>query len=176
MPERKPSKLCQRLIPILANPAGLAVDRFLMRWFNVSFMGPMFTRAGGYATRPHLILRTVHWKTGALKDVVLPYSSVDGNYIVVGSHGGRPTDAIWSLNLRSCEHCWVCVDRQWHYCRGSVTQGVLRERYFDVVNADGGYRGYTKMASRYRQLPVVELNPNVERQRPMEDPMPQLTS
>ena len=174
MTERKrpntPSRFWQRLIPWLANPAGLAVDRFLMRNFNRSFMGPMFTRAGGFADRPHLILRTIHWKTGQLKDVVLPYSKDGDDFIVVGSHGGRPTDAIWCLNIRAHSTVWVCVDKQWYFSEATILQGEERARRFAIVSDDGGYRNYTKMAAKYRQLPVVLLQTNKERARPLEDP------
>ena len=171
--ERKQvSKFWQRMIPLLANPTGLAVDRFLMRHFNLSFMGPMFTRAGGFADRPHLILRTIHWKTGELKDVVLPYSKDNENYIVVGSHGGRPTDAIWCLNIRASSATWICVARQWYFCEATILQDEERERCFDIVSDDGGYRNYTKMAAKYRQLPIVSLNSSLLRSRPQEDPFP----
>jgi len=173
--ERKtPSRFWQRMIPLLANPKGLAVDRFLMRYLNFSFMGLMFTRAGGFADRPHLILRTIHWKTGKLKDVVLPFSKDKENYIVVGSHGGRPTDAIWCLNIRANSAAWICVDRQWHFCEATILQGEPREHCFDIVSDDGGYRNYTKMAAKYRQLPIVLLNPQHQRLRPQEDPFPDL--
>lgn len=169
--ERKqPSKFWQRMIPRLANPRGLAVDRFLMRNFNISFMGPMFTRAGGFADRPHLILRTIHWKTGELKDVVLPYSKDADSYIVVGSHGGRPTDAIWCLNIRANSATWICVERRWYFCQATILQGERRAECFDIVSDDGGYRNYTKIAAKYRQLPVVLLDSKVQRSRPQEDP------
>lgn len=169
-PPQKPSKFWQSMIPRLANPRGLAVDRFLMRTFNISFMGHMFTRAAGFADRPHLILRTIHWKTGELKEVVLPYGRDGDRYIVVGSHGGRPTDAIWSLNIRANSATWVCVDRRWHFCEATVLQGEERARCFPIVSGDGGYAGYTKMTRNIRQLPVIMLDPCAERLRPREDP------
>ena len=170
----QPSKFWQKMIPYLANPRGLAVDRFLMRNFNYSFMGRMFTRAAGFTDRPHLILRTIHWKTGAVKEVVLPYSRDGENYLVVGSHGGRPTDAIWSLNIRANSSTWICVNRQWHYCDAQVLQADAREKAFAIVNADGGYSNYTRMTKKIRQLPVVCLAPNPARQRPQEDPPPNI--
>jgi deazaflavin-dependent oxidoreductase (nitroreductase family) len=167
---RIPSKFWAKMIPILANPKGLAVDRFLMRNFNCSFMGPMFTRAAGLVDRPHLILRTIHWRTGELKEVVLPFSMDGHKYIVVGSHGGRSTDAVWCLNIRSHPIVWICVNRDEHFCAARILQGDERARCFDIVSEDGGYLNYTKVAAKYRQLPVVLLDPEVDRVRPEEDP------
>lgn len=166
----KPSKFWQKMIPRLANPKGLAVDRFLMRYFNYSFMGRMFTRAAGFADRPHLILKTIHWKTGVINEVVLPFSRNAENYLVVGSHGGRAKDAVWSLNIRANSSTWICVNRQWHYCVASILQSDERARCFAIVNDDGGYSNYTKMTRKIRQLPVVLLVPNPIMQRPEEDP------
>ena len=167
---RPPSKFWQKMIPRLANPKGLAVDRVLMRYFNYSFMGRMFTRAAGFEDRPHLILRTIHWKTGELKEVVLPYSQDGDNYLVVGSHGGRPKDAVWSLNIRANSSSWICVNRRWQSCDASILQDEARAKAFAIVNTDGGYSNYTRMTKKIRQLPVVLLNPNPVKQRPSEDP------
>ena len=164
-----PSRFWQAMIPRLANPKGLAVDRWLMRWFNVSFMGKMFTRAGGYADRPHLILKTIHWRSGKIKSVVLPYVKDDDQYLVVGSHGGRASDAVWCLNIRVHNSAWVCVNRKWLFVKATILSNDQRTRGFALVNADGGYSHYTKMTKGVRQLPVIALNPALARQRPQED-------
>ena len=163
------SRFWQAMIPRLANPKGLAVDRWLMRWFNVSFMGRMFTRAGGYADRPHLILKTIHWKTGQIKSVVLPYVKDGNRYLVVGSHGGRAKDAVWCLNIRAHACSWICVNRQWSFAKATVLSGESRKEGFALVNADGSYSHYTKMTEGIRQLPVVAIEPNFKRSRPQED-------
>src|SRR5262245_62423277 len=101
------SKLYRRLIPVVSNPHGLALDRFLVRATGHSLVGRVYLRAGGYALRPHLLLTTIHWKSGALRTVVLPYSEDGERYLVVGSHGGRPTDPVWARNVRALPAVWV---------------------------------------------------------------------
>ena len=148
---------------------GLSVDRALMRVFNVSFMGRMFTRAGGYADRPHLILKTIHWNTGKIKSVVLPYVKDGNRYLVVGSHGGNAKDAVWCLNIRTHTSTWICVNRQWSFARATILSHEQRSIGLTLVNADGGYNHYMKMTQGIRQLPVVSLDVNYERHRPQED-------
>lgn len=168
-----PSRFWQRMIPVFAHPAGLAVDRVLMRLFNVSLMGRMFMRAGGFPLRPHLLLRTIHWKTGRLRTVVLPYqrdadSGGRERYLVAGSLGGAPRDPVWALNIRAHPQVWFRIGRCWHFGRARVAAGEERDALWAAFTADGAYRQYQKMAHP-RLIPLVILEPVRGPGRPRED-------
>jgi len=154
-----PSRFWRRVIPIVSNPTGLAVDRLLVSATGESLVGRAYLRAGGYPVRPHLLLETAHWRSGRRRSVVLPYGEDGGRFVVVGSHGGRPTDPIWALNVRA--HPWVWVrprDRRWRFARAHVAQGEERERLWRAITAEGAYRLYERHAHP-RQIPVVVIAP-----------------
>lgn len=177
---RPPSRFWQRMIPFFAHPTGLAIDRVLMRMFNTSLMGRMFLRAGGFPIRPHLLLRTIHWKTGVLRTVVLPFQRLEDDegrerFVVIGSLAGRPRDPVWVLNVRAHPEVWFRVDRRWYFGHARIAAGEEREAVWSEVTADGAYIGYQKMA-RPRQLPLVVLEPLRNPTRPREDLLPERES
>ncbi len=168
-----PSRFWQRMIPFFSHPTGLAIDRLLMGVLDRSLMGHMYHRAAGMPLRPHLLLRTIHWKTGRIRTVVLPYQKSrdpggEERILVVGSHGGRPTDAIWSLNLRAHPQVWFRVERRWHFGRAHIAQGAERESVWKEITAEGAYRHYEK-AAHPRIIPAVVIEPLVDPKRPRED-------
>ena len=166
-----PSRFYRRLIPWISNQRGLAVDRWLVRATGHSLMGRAYLRAGGYALRPHLLLETIHWRTGERRTVVLPYSEDGDRCIVVGSHGGRPTDPIWALNVRAHPEVWVRPrDRRWCFAHAHVAQGEERDRLWRAITAEGAYLYYER-AARPRVIPIVVLAPAgpAAARRPSED-------
>jgi len=166
-----PSRFWRRLIPIVSNPRGLALDRLLVRATGHSLIGRAYLRAGGYPMRPHLLLETVHWRSGARRTVVLPYHEDGDRLVVVGSHGGRPTDPIWALNLRAHPQLWVRPrDRRWRFARAHVAQEEERARLWHAITAEGAYRYYERLAHP-RVIPVVVIAPvDASRaERPHED-------
>ncbi len=40
-------------------------------------------------------------KTGGIRKIPLMRDEVDGNYVLVGSYGGRPENPVWVYNLRA---------------------------------------------------------------------------
>ncbi len=168
-----PSRFWQRMIPLFSHPTGLAIDRMLVRLFDRSLMGHMYHRAAGMPLRPHLLLRTIHWKTGRIRTVVLPYQESRGpggeeRILVVGSHGGRPTDAIWSLNLRAHPEVWFRAGRRWRFGRAWIAQGAEREAVWKQVTAGGAYLFYEKPAHP-RVIPAIVIEPLRGAERPSED-------
>jgi deazaflavin-dependent oxidoreductase (nitroreductase family) len=147
------------MIPIVSNPRGLAVDRWLVRATGHSLIGRAYLRAGGYPVRPHLLLETAHWRSGVRRSVVLPYGEDGGRFVVVGSHGGRPTDPVWALNLRAHPEVWVRPrDRRWRFARAHVAQGAERERLWAEITREGAYRLYERHAHP-RRIPIVVIVP-----------------
>jgi deazaflavin-dependent oxidoreductase (nitroreductase family) len=102
---------------------------------------------------------------------VLPYDEDGDRYLVVGSHGGRPTDPIWALNVRAHPEVRVRpADRRWRFARAHVAQGAERERLWRAITVQGAYRYYER-AAHPRVIPVVVVEPVDPRaaRRPGED-------
>jgi hypothetical protein len=93
-----PSRFWRRVIPIVSNPGGLAVDRWLVRATGHSIVGRAYLRAGGYPVRPHLLLETTHWRSGPRRSVVLPYGE-DGDRL------GQRTGTVFRCSRFSDSPC-----------------------------------------------------------------------
>jgi deazaflavin-dependent oxidoreductase (nitroreductase family) len=163
-------KFYRRLIPLVMLPHASSVERAWYRITNHSVFNLIMTKAGGFEPRPCLMLRTIHWKTGKLRDMILPYGRDGERYVLTGSLAGRPKDPVWATNIRADGSAWVRINRKWVFCDAYVAQGEERERVWNEVNPDGQYGNYTKMAHP-RILPVVVLQPrkDAKRERPSED-------
>jgi deazaflavin-dependent oxidoreductase (nitroreductase family) len=145
-----------RLALLFSNAAGLRFDRALVAATGFSLINQFYSRAGGFTPRPCLLLTTRHHETGDLRQVVLPYRRDGEGWLVVGSHGGRPTDAIWAKNLRAHPAVEVQVGRHRFPVIAAEPSGEERERVWRIVTDDGAYVGYQKMA-RPRVIPVFAL-------------------
>ncbi len=145
---------------LVSNPTGLRLDRWLVAATSFSFINQCYSRAGGFAPRPCLLLTTRHHKTGLPRTIVLPYCRDGHCFLVVGSHGGRPTDAIWAKNLRV--HPEANVRLRWRQFSVAVHEasGGERDRVWAIVTADGAYLGYEKMAAP-RVIPEFILSERV---------------
>ncbi len=155
---RRRRKLWMRVALFVSNPAGLRVDRWLVRATGFSFMNQFYSRAGGFRPRRCLLLRTRHHRTGKARTVVLPYTPDGEGWLVVGSHGGRPADAVWARNLRVNSDCAVRAGWRWAECVAEEAQHEERQRTWGIVTADGSYLGYEKLAAP-RIIPVFVLCP-----------------
>lgn len=150
-----------RLALLFSNPLGLRLDRGLVAATGFSLINQFYARAGGFTPRPCLLLTTRHHETGAPRAVVLPYRRDGECWLVVGSHGGRPNDAVWAKNLRA--HPEVGIRVGWRRIPVSAREatGVERERAWKIVTDDGAYLGYAKMAHP-RVIPVFVLAPTTD--------------
>lgn len=142
----------------VSNPLGLGFDRALVHATGFSLVNQFYARAGGFAPRPCLLLTTRHHATGVSRRVVLPYVRDGDDVLVVGSHGGRPRDAVWARNLRVHADCRIRIG--WRNVEGVAREArdEERERVWGLVTADGAYVGYAKMAAP-RVIPVFVLSP-----------------
>jgi deazaflavin-dependent oxidoreductase (nitroreductase family) len=150
-----------RVALLVSNPSGLRVDRWMVRATGFSFMNQFYARAGGFRPRPCLLLTTRHHRTGKPRTVVLPHTADGDGWLVVGSHGGRPADAIWAKNLRVHPDCEVRAGRRWVKAIAREAQGDERRRTWGIVTADGSYLGYEKLAAP-RIIPVFVLRPQAK--------------
>ena len=163
-------KFYRRLIPLVMIPRASVIERLVFRWTGFSLFNPIMNGASGFEPRPCLFLRTVHWKTGKTRDMVLPYL-VDGDrFVVTGSLAGRPKDPVWATNVRANGIAWVRVEGRWLFCEAHVAEGAEREALWKKNSPNGEYEGYAKMAAP-RVLPLVVLTPRhpADAERPPED-------
>ncbi|MBW2388718.1 MAG: nitroreductase family deazaflavin-dependent oxidoreductase [Deltaproteobacteria bacterium] len=141
---------------LVSNPTGLRLDRWLVAATGFSFVNQFYARAAGLTPRSCLLLTTRHHKTGATRSVVLPYQRDAGRILIVGSHGGRPTDAIWAMNLRVHPDCEVRLRLRSRASVAHEAMGDERDHVWKVVTENGAYLGYEKMAAP-RVIPVFVL-------------------
>jgi len=108
--------------------------------------------------RPVIILTSVGAKTGKLRKTALMKVEHDGDYAVVASRGGAPTNPVWYNNLVKNPH----VELQ----DGPVKRDYLAREVFGdekavwwerAVETWPGYADYQKKTDR--QIPVFVLEP-----------------
>ena len=153
---RSVRRVWMRLALWFSNPTGLRIDRWLVATTGFSLINQFYARAGGFQPRPCLLLTTRHHQSGEERSVVLPYRRDGDAWLVVGSHGGRPTDAIWAMNLRAHPEAKIQVGRQSVPVTAREPRGDERERVWGIVSEDGAYVGYQK-AAHPRVIPVFQL-------------------
>lgn len=139
-----------------SNPAGLRFDRALVATTGFSLINQFYSRAGGFRPRPCLLLTTRHHAHGTKRSVVLPYRRDGERWLVVGSHGGRPTDAVWARNLRAHPEAEIRLGWRRIPVRAEEAVGDARTRDWALVTDDGAYRGYQRAAAP-RVIPVFSL-------------------
>ena len=139
-------------------PRWLAWDRRCVRLTNFSFVNRAFEEAGGTSHRPVLLLTTRHHRSDRARTIVLPFVADADRFVVVGSHGGRPTDAIWTQNLRAHPDVRVRVRFRWRNAHCHEARGEERERLWKIVTRDGAYLHYEKLAAP-RVIPLMVLTP-----------------
>ncbi len=146
-----------QLTRLLMSPAGLAFDRWLVRFTGESLLNRVFARQAGFVPQPALLLETRGRLSGARRQVVLPWFLIDGKWVIVGSKGGMPTDPAWVGNLRAEPAVKVYVQRRGHHARAHVTTGSERESLWaELVARVPVYAHYQSLTTR--EIPVVVLD------------------
>jgi deazaflavin-dependent oxidoreductase (nitroreductase family) len=146
---------------VVRGPLGRAFDRVLVRVTGFSIITWQYSKAGGNAYQPTLLLTTIGRKSGKLRARALPYQ-VDGErMIVIGSNGGGPKDPDWVWNVRDNRAAWVCVRRKSVAVHAHVAAGDERRRLFDMISArrDTLVRYQERAATFGREVPLVVLEP-----------------
>ena len=147
-----------RLTQWMLTPAGMAFDRWLVRWLGVSLLNTLFARSAGFTPQPALLMTTIGRKSGAPRSVALPYFQIGGQLMVVGSKGGAPTDPAWVTNLRHNPSCQLHINAKPHRAIARIAQGEQYEQFWETLcNTVPTYRGYAESAAPYRSIPVVLL-------------------
>lgn len=144
------------MLTLLMSPAGLAFDRFLVRWTGRSLLNPIFARQAGFEPQPALLLRTTGRRSGRRREAALPYFEIAGKRLLLGSKGGAPTDPAWVTNLRANPEVEYFVARRRHRARARVAVGAERVPLWEeLVRRVPTYAHYQTLTTR--ELPVVVL-------------------
>jgi deazaflavin-dependent oxidoreductase (nitroreductase family) len=114
------------LLKVMMSPAGLWVDRFIVRWTGKSPLCKVFAKMGGFPARPALLLIVKGRKSGKPRASALPYFEAHGKLFVVGSRGGGPIDPQWVTNLRADPNATVYIDRKKHQMKARIAAGEER--------------------------------------------------
>jgi deazaflavin-dependent oxidoreductase (nitroreductase family) len=89
------------------------VDVVLTRWLGRSPLVWLFSpRTKGETVEPGIVLKTVHARTGELRQVVLAsWTLGPGEVLICGSNYGGAKHPQWVRNLRAYPRCWVSFRR-----------------------------------------------------------------
>ena len=146
------------LLKLMLTRQGIAFDRYIIQWTGQSLLNRLFSPAAGFEVQPALVLETRGRLTGRPRAVGLPYFTVEGKMMLVGSRGGSPTDPGWVYNLRANPDVRINIDRKWRKARARVSDGEERERLWPQLCAIvPSYAEYQKLCER--RLPIVILEP-----------------
>ncbi len=120
-----------------------------------------FSKTGGPAETPCLILKTTGRKSGEAKLLPLIYGRDGDRFVIVASKGGAPQHPAWYLNLAADpEVGFQVVDKKYRGVARTVS-GEERTRLFAMMAAV--FPPYTAYQARTdREIPVVVLEPQGE--------------
>lgn len=105
-----------------------------------------------------LLLTTVGRKTGKPRSRPLVYTKVGGNYVIVASMGGAPTDPAWYTNLMATPEAVIQVKDELISVHARTAEGHEREELWTKMIATlPQYEEYQARTSRL--LPVIVLEP-----------------
>lgn len=108
--------------------------------------------------KPTLLITTVGRSSGARRRTALIYGQDGGNYVVVGSNGGKPDHPNWYLNLLANPEVDLQVGADRLSCRARLASDEERQRLWPLMAAIlPQYNTYQKKTSR--KIPVVVLEP-----------------
>jgi len=120
-----------------------------------------FSRAGGSAETPCLILKTIGRRSGEAKLLPLIYGEDGDNFVIVASKGGAPKHPAWYLNLDANPEVGFQVGDKKYRGLARSAKGAERERLFAKMAAE--FPPYTAYQARTeREIPVVVLEPQAE--------------
>ena len=113
----------------------------------------------GYIWRegsPILILTVTGRRSGTEYSTPLIFGEDGGNYVIVGSQGGRPQHPDWYLNLVANPEVGVQVKADRFRARARTAEGEERDRLWRQMN--GIWTHYDEyQAKTEREIPVVVL-------------------
>ena len=130
--------------------------------FNQALISDLRANGGRASSGPFkggdvLILTTTGAKTGAPREIPLAFSKDNGNYVVVASKGGAPTNPAWYHNLRANPIVKVEALGETFGARARVIEGEqdYERLYREHARKMPGFNEYRQRTSR--RIPVIVL-------------------
>ena len=150
---------------VLRGSKGRALDRAIVRLTGRSVITWQYSKAGGNAYQPTLLLTTIGRHTGQLRERALPYYPDGDRMVVIGSNGGGPRDPDWVWNVRANPAAWVRVNRRAQPVVAHVAEGQEHDRLFaQITEGRDSLARYQERASTFgRTVPLVVLEPRTSR-------------
>lgn len=144
------------LLKLMMSPAGLAFDRWMVKWTGISPLCNYFAKMSGFEAQPPLLLVVKGRKSGRKRASVLPYFDIDGRLFVVGSRGGGPVDPQWVPNLRADPNATIYIHRKARQVKARIAAGEERVGLWDkLVKQVPTYAHYQTLTTR--EIPLVIL-------------------
>lgn len=107
---------------------------------------------------PTLLLTTRGRKSGEYLEVPLIYGEAEGNYIVVASRGGAPTNPAWYLNLDADPQVQIQVIADRYNATCYTARGAERQALWPLMVSV--YPTYAELQTKTtREIPVVVISP-----------------
>ena len=132
------------------------------RDFNQALINDLRANQGRASSGPFkggdvLILTTTGAKTGEARENPLAFSRDNGNYVVVASKGGAPTNPAWYHNLRANPIVKVEALGETFGARARVIDGEqdYERLYREHARKMPGFNEYRQRTSR--RIPVIVL-------------------
>src|SRR4030095_2120544 len=116
------------------------------------------TKSADLRGRPIIVLTSVGAKTGKLRKTPLMRVEHDGDYAVVASKGGAPSNPVWYHNLKKQPHVELQDGAAKRDSQARELSGGERATWWDrALEVRPDYAGYQKKTTR--RIPVFVLEP-----------------
>jgi deazaflavin-dependent oxidoreductase (nitroreductase family) len=113
-------------------------------------------RVASFATQPLLLLTHRGAKTGTERTNPLAYFDDGGDYVIVASKGGAPTNPDWYHNLKAHPRVTVEVGTETFDVIAREATGAERDRLWAMITGrNRAFAGYEQRTSR--TIPVLVL-------------------
>jgi len=134
-----------------------AIDLFLVRWFNFSYLSRGVCKGDNVPPVSAFILKTKGRKSGNWTELAINYFPYGDNYVVLASNSGQKHHPAWYLNMEADPNCKVHLNWRTRNVRARVATGDERARIFaDAAKAFPRYDQYVISAAP-PEIPVVVL-------------------
>lgn len=112
--------------------------------------------SGQFAGASLLLLNTVGAKSGKPRTNPLAYTTDNGNYVIIASKGGAPTNPDWYYNVLANPNVTVEIGQERFQARAVFPEGAERDRLYEQMAARmPGFAEYQRKTTR--KIPVVVL-------------------
>lgn len=139
-----------------------AIARAMMRGFSAAHIFIYRLTGGKVAGKMGsgriVLLTTTGNKTGKLRTTPLLSLQDAGNWILIASKGGAPTDPAWWNNLKKNPEAELQIGTEKRRYHATESTGAEYDRLWKkIVAMNPGYDGYKKKTRRH--IPVAVMTP-----------------